>query len=115
MTYHFEPVDVTQVRLTGQLSSGQRLQRMLDARELAVGLIRGRLTLTTSAGRRGEDFVPDGLTENQVFNLLHTDNDLLNFGLSGDPSRPEQAQQIGQVYHFQLMSLAVTDSPLIIT
>lgn len=43
MTYRFDPVDVTQVRLLGQLSSGQRLQRMLDARELAVGLIRGRL------------------------------------------------------------------------
>ncbi len=43
MIYHFEPIDVTHVRLTGQLSSGQRLQRMLDARELAVGLIRGRL------------------------------------------------------------------------
>jgi len=43
VTYRFDPVDVTQVRLLGQLSSGQRLQRMLDARELAVGLIRGRL------------------------------------------------------------------------
>ncbi len=43
MTYHFDPVDITQVRLSGQLSSGGRLQRMLDARELAVGLIRGRL------------------------------------------------------------------------
>ena len=43
MIYHFEPIDVTQIRLTGQLSNGQRLQRMLDARELAVGLIRGRL------------------------------------------------------------------------
>jgi len=43
MTYRFDPVDITQVRLLGQLSSGRRLQRMLDARELAVGLIRGRL------------------------------------------------------------------------
>lgn len=43
MTYRFDPVDITQVRLLGQLSSGRRLQRMLNARELVVGLIRGRL------------------------------------------------------------------------
>jgi hypothetical protein len=31
------------MRLLGQLSPAQRLQTMLEARELAVGLIRGRL------------------------------------------------------------------------
>ena len=43
MTYRFDPIDSTQIRLLGQLSAGQRIQRLLDARELAVGLIRGRL------------------------------------------------------------------------
>ena len=42
-TYHFDPVDLEQLRLLGQLSPGQRIRAMLDARELAVGLIRGRL------------------------------------------------------------------------
>ena len=41
--YRFDPVDLDLVRLRGRLSPGQRLQAMLDARELAVGLIRGRL------------------------------------------------------------------------
>jgi hypothetical protein len=39
----FDPVDFEQIRLLGKLSPGQRIQIMLDARELAVGLIRGRL------------------------------------------------------------------------
>ena len=39
----FDPVDVDQIRLTARLSPGQRSQRLLDARALAVGLIRGRL------------------------------------------------------------------------
>ena len=43
MPHRFDPVDLEQVRLLGRLSSGQRIQVMLDARELAVGLIRGRL------------------------------------------------------------------------
>ena len=42
-TYRFDPVDLDLVRLRGRLSPGQRIQAMLDARELAVGLIRGRL------------------------------------------------------------------------
>lgn len=42
-TYRFDPVDRQQMRLLGQLPPGRRLQAMLDARELAVGLIRGRL------------------------------------------------------------------------
>ena len=42
-TYHFDPLDLDQIRLLGGLSLGQRIQALLDARELAVGLIRGRL------------------------------------------------------------------------
>jgi phage terminase Nu1 subunit (DNA packaging protein) len=41
--YRFDPVDLEEVRRRGRLSPGQRIQTMLDARELAVGLIRGRL------------------------------------------------------------------------
>ena len=41
--YRFDPVDGEQVRLAAQLTAGQRIQRLLDGRELAVGLIRGRL------------------------------------------------------------------------
>ena len=41
--YRFDLVDLDLVRLRGRLSPGQRLQAMLDARELVVGLIRGRL------------------------------------------------------------------------
>lgn len=41
--YRFDPVDLHQMRLLGQLAPGQRLQVLLDARELAVGLWRGRL------------------------------------------------------------------------
>jgi hypothetical protein len=42
-TYRFDPVDVEQMRLLSRLSPGGRIRVMLDARELAVGLIRGRL------------------------------------------------------------------------
>ena len=42
-TFRFDPVDKEQMRLLGQLAPGQRIQAMLDARELAVGLVRGRL------------------------------------------------------------------------
>jgi hypothetical protein len=42
-TYRFDPVDLEQMRLLGRLSPGQRIRVMLEARELAVGLIRGRL------------------------------------------------------------------------
>ena len=42
-TYRFDPVDVVQMRLLSRLSPGGRIRVMLDARELAVGLIRGRL------------------------------------------------------------------------
>ena len=42
-TYRFDPVDLEQMRLVGRLTPGQRIQRLLDARELLVGMIRGRL------------------------------------------------------------------------
>lgn len=41
--YHFDPIDIDQLRLLSTLSASTRIQRLLDARELAVGLIRGRL------------------------------------------------------------------------
>ncbi|MCR4406448.1 MAG: hypothetical protein NUW24_05935 [Anaerolineae bacterium] len=41
--YHFDPIDLEQARLRGRLPPARRIQAMLDARELAVGLIRGRL------------------------------------------------------------------------
>ena len=53
--YHFDPVDLDQMRLRGRLSPGRRIQAMLDARELAVGLIRGRLR------RRYPDLSPRAL------------------------------------------------------
>ncbi|MEM7134450.1 MAG: hypothetical protein AAF702_49750 [Chloroflexota bacterium] len=39
----FEPVDREQLEVIRSLSVGQRIELMLHARELAVGLIRGRL------------------------------------------------------------------------
>ncbi len=41
--YLFDPIDLEQVRLLGRLSPSGRIRAMLDARELVVGLIRGRL------------------------------------------------------------------------
>jgi hypothetical protein len=41
--FRFDPVDIELLRIRSRLSPGQRLQAMLDARELLVGLIRGRL------------------------------------------------------------------------
>jgi hypothetical protein len=43
VTYRFDPVDREQMRLLGRLPAHKRIRLMLDARELAVGLIRGRL------------------------------------------------------------------------
>ncbi len=51
-TYRFDPVDKQLMHLLGQLSPGGRIQAMLDARELMVGLIRGRL------GRQYPDLSP---------------------------------------------------------
>ena len=42
-TYRFDPIDLEQIRLLGHLPPGRRIRVMLDAQELAVGLIRGRL------------------------------------------------------------------------
>jgi len=42
-TYRLDPADRQQMRWLARLSPGQRVRAMLDARELAVGLIRGRL------------------------------------------------------------------------
>ncbi len=39
----FGPVDIELLNIRSKLSPGQRLQAMLDARELLVGLIRSRL------------------------------------------------------------------------
>ena len=43
LNLHLDPIDLDQVRLTRRLSPGQRIQRLLDARAVVVGLIRGRL------------------------------------------------------------------------
>ena len=42
-THRFGPVDLEQMQVRGRLSSGRCVQAVLDIRELAVGLIRGRL------------------------------------------------------------------------
>ena len=41
--WRFDVLDLEQVRRLGGLTAGGRIRAMLDARELAVGLIRGRL------------------------------------------------------------------------
>jgi len=43
MTTNFTHTDMELMRLRLKLSPGQRLQAMLDARELVVGIMRGRL------------------------------------------------------------------------
>ena len=40
---HFTHIDIELMRLRSSLSAGQRIQAMLDARALVVGMIRGRL------------------------------------------------------------------------
>ncbi len=42
-TYTFGPIDIDQLRLLASLTPGERIRLMLSARELAVGLMRGRL------------------------------------------------------------------------
>ncbi len=39
----FDPIDYDQLKLLAQLTPGQRLQAMLDARALVIGLVRGHL------------------------------------------------------------------------
>ena len=41
--FRFDPVDIDQVRLLLNLQPGERIRVMLDAQELAKGLIMGRL------------------------------------------------------------------------
>ena len=41
--YEFDPIDIDLMRLRASLSPARRIQVMLDARELIVGLKRGRL------------------------------------------------------------------------
>ena len=41
--YRFDPIDIVEMRRWARLSMGQRLQVMLNARKLAMGLMRGRL------------------------------------------------------------------------
>jgi hypothetical protein len=43
MAFIFDPVDLEQMRLLRRILPEQRVRVMLEARELAVGLIRGRL------------------------------------------------------------------------
>jgi len=55
MVFRFDPIDLDQMRLRGRLPPGRRIVALLDARELAVGLIRGRLR------RRHPDLSPRAL------------------------------------------------------
>jgi hypothetical protein len=41
--YQFDPVDWDAIRLTRSLTPGQRIQRMLHARDLVTALVRSRL------------------------------------------------------------------------
>lgn len=43
MTYQFDPIDMELLRIRSKLSPGQRIQTMLDTRELLVGLKLSRL------------------------------------------------------------------------
>lgn len=42
-TYPFDPTNLAQLELLGKLPAQRRILLMLEAHELAVGLIRGRL------------------------------------------------------------------------
>lgn len=63
MTCRFDPVDLEQMRLLGRLPPGKRIGVMLDARELAVGLIRGRL-------RRQYPDLPDSALNLKVLEVI---------------------------------------------
>ena len=41
--FGFDPVDLDAVRLTAQISVGMRVQRLLDAHDFVLAVIRGRL------------------------------------------------------------------------
>ncbi|MBU0491457.1 MAG: hypothetical protein KKA73_02755 [Chloroflexi bacterium] len=66
-TYHFDPIDREQVRMLRQLTPGQRIRRLLDARELAVGLHRGRLR------RRYRDLSPREINLKVLEELAHAE------------------------------------------
>ncbi len=61
----FDPPDMLQVSLLHKLTPSQRIQLMLDARALAVGLIRGRLS------KRHPDLPPDKLNLKVLETLSH--------------------------------------------
>ena len=42
-TYRFDPVDIEAIRLTARLGVSMRIRRLLDTREILVGMIRSRL------------------------------------------------------------------------
>jgi hypothetical protein len=42
-TLQFDPIDIEQMQRMARLTPGERIRLMLSARELAVGLMRGRL------------------------------------------------------------------------
>jgi len=64
-SYRFDPPDMVQVNLLRKLSPSQRIQLMLDARALAVGLIRGRLS------KRYPDLPPEKLNLKVLEALSH--------------------------------------------
>lgn len=63
--YRFDPPDMVQVHLLRKLTPSQRIQLMLDARALAVGLIRGRLS------KRYPDLPPEKLNLKVLETLDH--------------------------------------------
>ena len=63
----FDAPDRAQIKLLAQLSPAQRVRTMLEARELAVGLMRGRLR------RRYPDFSTAALNLKILEELAHAD------------------------------------------
>ncbi len=67
-TYLFDPIDIERLRFLARLTSGERIRLMLNARELAVGLMRGRLH------RRYPDLSPIELNLKLLEELDHAKN-----------------------------------------
>lgn len=81
--YRFDPIDLVELRRWASLSPAQRIETMLHARELAVGLIRGQLSkrypelawpelnmkVLQEIERRGNQRIPNF---NLFFAILHT-------------------------------------------
>jgi hypothetical protein len=63
--YHFDPVDIERLRQIARLTPGGRIRLMLNARELAVGLMRGRLR------RRYPDLSPVALNLKLLEEIEH--------------------------------------------